>query len=64
MSLPRVTAFEKLFYKRTGEWQELVMSKDRQEFMRRMKAMKDKLAKVAPDFVKSYENVYRIVEGL
>lgn len=64
MSLPKVTVFEKLFHQRAGEWQELVMSKDRPEFVRRMKAMKDKLEKVAPDFVKSYENVYRILEGL
>ena len=64
MSLPRVTAFEELFQKRTAEWAELVMSKDRREFTRRMKALKNKLEKVAPDFVKSYENLYRIVEGL
>jgi len=64
MSLPKVTEFEKLFQKRTGEWVNLVAGKDRREFIRRMKAMKDKLEKVAPDFVKSYENVYRIVEGL
>ena len=64
MSLPRVTEFEKLFRSRAKEWADLVESKDRREFVRRMKAMKDRLEKVAPDFDKSYENMYRIVEGL
>jgi len=64
MNLPRVTEFEKLFLTRAREWTNLVESKDRQEFVRRMKALKDRLEKVAPDFNKSYENMYRIVEGL
>jgi len=64
MSLPRVTEFEKLFRSRAREWADLVESKDRREFVRRMKAMKDRLEKIAPDFDKSYENMYRIVEGL
>ncbi len=64
MSLPRVMEFEKLFRSKAREWADLVESKDRQEFVRRMKATKDRLEKVAPDFDKSYENMYRIVEGL
>lgn len=64
MNLPRVTECEKLFQSRVKEWADLVESKDRQEFVRRMKALKDGLAKVAPDFMKAYENMYRIVEGL
>jgi prephenate dehydrogenase len=64
MSLPRVSDFEKLFHHKTGEWSDLVASGDRREFARRMKALKTKLEKVAPDYVKSYENFYRIVEGL
>lgn len=64
MSLPHVTDFESLFREKTGEWADLVAVKDRAEFARRMREMKQKLTEVAPDFVKSYENVYRIVEGL
>jgi len=64
MSLPRVTEFERLFESRAREWAELVESKDRREFARRMEALKERLEKVAPEFVKSYENMYRIVEGL
>ena len=64
MSLPRVTHFEELFREKTAEWAELVAGKDREEFARRMKALKSKLEEVAPDFVKSYEKMYRIVEEI
>jgi prephenate dehydrogenase len=63
-SLPRVTDFERLFEKKTGEWVDLVATGNRREFARRMKALKVKLEREAPDFVKSYENFYRIVEEL
>ncbi len=64
MNFPRVTDYENLFREKTGEWADLVAAKNRQEFADRMKALKSKLEKVAPDFVKSYEKMYRIVEGL
>ena len=64
MSFPKVTHFEGLFREKTAEWADLVAGKDREEFTKRMKALKNKLEKVAPDFVKSYEKMYRIVEGL
>jgi prephenate dehydrogenase len=64
MSLPRVVEFERLFQSRAGEWADLVASKDRQEFARRMRALKDRLEKLAPDFVRAYEKMYHIVEGL
>jgi prephenate dehydrogenase len=64
MSLPRATEFERLFQKSTREWADLIESKDRQGFVRRMTSLKDSLQKVAPGFEKAYENMYRIVEGL
>jgi len=64
MSFPKVTEFERLFQNSAKEWADLVESKDRQEFVRRMKALKDRLQKVTPGFEKAYENMYRIVEGL
>lgn len=64
ISFPKVTHFEELFREKTAEWADLVAAKDREEFARRMKSMKSKLEEVAPGFVKSYEKMYRIVEGL
>jgi prephenate dehydrogenase len=63
-SLPRVAEFERMFQSRAGEWVELVEKGDRQGFARRMQGLKEKLGKEAPGFVKAYENMYRIVEGL
>ncbi len=64
MDLPQVTQFERLFREKTGKWAELVADGNRAEFARRMRTLKDKLSTVAPDFEKSYEKMYRIVEGL
>ena len=63
MSLPGVKKFESLFREKAGEWAGIVMDKDHKEFVRRMESMKNELSKVAPDFEKSYERLYRIVEG-
>jgi prephenate dehydrogenase len=64
MNLPDVTEFEKQFLVKTNEWANIVASKDRQTFANRMRELKDRLEKVAPDFIQSYEKMYRIVEGL
>ena len=64
MGLPGVTEMERLFLKKAGEWTDLVAARDRQEFVRRMADLKDKLAQVAPDFAEAYENMYRIAENL
>jgi len=64
MNLPRAVEYERLFQTRAGEWTEMVASQNRSEFIRRFKALKEKLTKVSPDFEKAYENMYRIVEGL
>jgi prephenate dehydrogenase len=64
MNLPGVAEVERLFEGKAGEWAKLVEGKDRQEFARRMKGLKDRFEQVAPDFGKAYENMYRIVEGL
>jgi len=64
MSLPNMVEIEELFKRRSRTWADLVKNKDRREFVRRMTALKDKLEKDNPDFGKSYENMYKILEGL
>jgi len=63
MHLPRVTEIERLFQSKAREWADLVANKDRQEFVQRMKALKERFEKVAPDFGRAYENMYRIMGG-
>ena len=64
MSLPHMAEIEELFQKRGKIWADLVKNKDRQEFVKRMNALRSRFEKVNPDFGKAYENMYRIVEEL
>jgi prephenate dehydrogenase len=63
MNLPKVKNFEKLFQRKTAIWLRLVTNRRKKTFARRMTKLQEKLAEVAPDFQKSYEKMYRIVEG-
>lgn len=64
MNLPGISEKEKLFQEKARAWAHLVESKDRQQFVRQMKALTDKLKKGNPDFGKAYENMYKLVSGL
>ena len=64
MSLPNMTEIEKLFQRRGKAWADLVKNRDKQEFVRRMNALRSRLEEGNPDFGKAYEKMYRIVEGL
>ena len=62
MSLPGVAEIERLFQRSARKWAEVVAGKDRQKFMDGMNALKDKLNQLDPDFGKSYEKMYKIIE--
>ncbi len=64
MNLPDVAEVEELFLRKAREWADLVKNKDREKFVQQMAALRNKLEQGNPDFGKSYENMYRIVEGL
>jgi len=64
MSLPNMTEIEKLFQRSSKAWADLVKVKNRQEFVKRMNALKNRLEKDYPDLGKAYENMYKLVEGL
>jgi len=64
MSLPNITEVEKLFQGRARVWADLVRNKDRQGFIRRMNALKNRLEKDSPDFGKAYENMYKLAAEL
>jgi len=64
MSLPNMMEIEELFQQRVKTWAGLVKNKDRQEFVKRMSALRSRLEEVNPGFGKAYENMYKIVEGL
>ncbi len=64
MNLPGLSKIEKLFQEKAQAWVGLVESKDRQEFVRQMKGLRQRLEESAPDFGRAYENMYKLVELL
>jgi len=63
MNLPNVAEIEKLFQSRAKTWADLVESKDREKFVQKMNALKNRLSQVDPDFGKAYQDMYKLVEG-
>lgn len=64
MNLPKLAEIEKTFQERVKPWVDLVETKDKQEFARRMKTLKDRFNKINPDFSKAYEDMYKVVDDL
>jgi len=64
MSLPNLAETEKLFQEKVRTWADLVKTKDRQKFVERMTHLKDRLREADPNFKKSYENIYKLLESL
>lgn len=62
MNLPNITEIEELFQRSSKTWANIVKNKDRQEFINKMNALKDKMEKNDPDFRKAYENMYKLLE--
>ena len=62
MNLPKMTEMEELFQRSSKTWADIVKSRDRHEFIKRMNALKDRLEKSDPDFRKAYEKMYELLE--
>lgn len=63
MNLPGMAEIEEQFCKKAVSWNRLVKNKDREEFVKRMDAVRARLEKSDPDFNKAYENMYKLLEG-
>ena len=64
MNLSGLPDFQERFQQSCREWAELVKQKNRQQFIHRMKAIRQKLEENNPDFGKAYDNMYKIAENL
>jgi prephenate dehydrogenase len=64
MNLPQLPDLQQQFLKNTAEWTELVKNKDKDEFVRRMRAIRRQLETKSNNFGKAYDNMYKIAEGL
>jgi len=63
MSFPDIGEIEGQFQQSVKTWADLVKSGDRQAFVDRMSALKDRLEETNPHFKRAYEDMYRITEG-
>ena len=64
MNLPGLPKIEEAFLNGSKQWAEIVKKKDSRAFIDRMNALKEKMKQNDPDFGKSYETMYKILEGL
>jgi prephenate dehydrogenase len=62
MNLPRMPEIEEVFLKSSRTWAEMVQNKDTGAFVGRMNTLKNRIAEADPDFGKSYQAMYRILE--
>ncbi|MFC1932369.1 prephenate dehydrogenase [Chloroflexota bacterium] len=64
VNLPKITEIHELFQRNSKTWGDIVKNKDKQEFVKRMSALKDRMEKSDPDFGMAYENMYKFLEKL
>jgi prephenate dehydrogenase len=63
MNLPELGKTEDLYIAKAQEWLDLIKQKNPQAITDRMEQLKAKLLKADPDFAKSYEVMYRMLEA-
>lgn len=64
MNLPRITEIEGIFLKSSQTWADIVKNKDKTGFISRMNLLKEKMKDNDPDFGKSYEDMYKLLDRL
>ncbi|MCS7114680.1 MAG: prephenate dehydrogenase/arogenate dehydrogenase family protein [Nitrososphaerota archaeon] len=64
MNLPEVDKIEELFLKKAAEWLDLVKRRDRVTFAYKVEQIKNALGKASPNYLKSYEALYKMLEAL
>ncbi len=63
MNLPEMRRLEDQFIAKAKEWSDLIQKKDPKAIIDRMEQLKAKLLETDPDFAKSYEVMYRMLES-
>jgi prephenate dehydrogenase len=63
MNLPQMRKIEDQFIQKAEEWLALIKKKDPQAIIDRMEHLKAEIFKIDPDFAKSYEVMYRMLEA-
>ena len=61
MYLPDMVRVQELFQRSAKTWADLVKAKDKNEFVRRMSSLRDKLGKDNPELENAYDNMYKLM---
>ncbi|MEM0313002.1 MAG: prephenate dehydrogenase/arogenate dehydrogenase family protein [Candidatus Bathyarchaeia archaeon] len=62
MNLPEIDIVGEKLLEKIGEWLETVRKRDRKSFIDRVKFLKSELANTDPNYAKSYETMYKMLE--
>lgn len=62
MNLPGMTEKEEHFRKSVQAWADIVKNGDRQQFIEKMNGLKEKLPGADPEFGRSYQDMYKMLE--
>ena len=62
-NLPKLGKVEDLFMAKAKEWLKIIKNKDSDAIVKRMERLKAKLTEADPDFAKSYEAMYKMLEA-
>ena len=64
MSLPNMAEIEEQFKERIETWVDLVKTKNRQEFIRKMELLRTRLEELAPSFTEAHQKLTNLTESL
>jgi len=62
MGLPEIEKLEEFFLQKTKEWLKIIKQKEKTSFIEKVEFLKRKLANADPQYVKSYEYMYKMLE--
>jgi len=63
MGLPEIEKLEELLLQKTREWLKIIKQKEKTSFIEKVEFLKRKLANTDPQYVKSYEYMYKMFEA-
>jgi prephenate dehydrogenase len=64
MNLPETGKVGELFLRKAAEWLDLVKRRDGLAFVNKVRLLKDSLAKIDPNYFKSYEAMHKMLEAV
>ncbi|MCX8188945.1 MAG: prephenate dehydrogenase/arogenate dehydrogenase family protein [Nitrososphaeria archaeon] len=63
-SIPDNEEIGSALLKKLAQWVEIVRNKDKKEFVKRMMDIKSKIEKISPEYTKSYDSMYDMLEDM